>query len=210
LIFLQTLKFSQHLSRDDQRCIQNQCNNYLIIDKTLYHKGLDNILHHCLNQEEAESVINDYHSEALGGHLFGLAKTQKILQDGYFWSYIFKYFIKVVKECHHCHVFTWKMRLHPSPICPVSTIGPFTKWGVNFMDCNPTSVGGDQYIIMVIEYFTKSEEAMTTIKYDGNTTTFFMFNKIIACFRILRETVTDHGSHFQNENDERVRIKTGV
>jgi hypothetical protein len=78
----------------------------------------------------------------------------------------------------------------------VIIIGPFTKWGVDFMDCNPTSVGGNQHIIVVIDYFTKWEDTMPTIKYDGKTTSFFVFNKIIAQFGIPREIVTDHGSHF--------------
>jgi hypothetical protein len=62
LIYLQTLKLSQHLPRDDRRRIRHQAKNYLIIDDTLYHQGVDNILHRCLTHEEAESVLNDCHS----------------------------------------------------------------------------------------------------------------------------------------------------
>ena len=40
--------------------------------------------------------------------------------------------------------------------------------------------------------------AMPTFKADGETTTFFVFNQIIARFGILKVIVTDHGSHFQN------------
>jgi transposase InsO family protein len=36
-------------------------------------------------------------------------------------------------------------------------------------------------------------------KDDGETTALFLFNQIIARFGILREIVTDHGSHFQNQ-----------
>jgi hypothetical protein len=69
LIYLQTLKLPQHLSRDDRRRICHQAKNYLIIDDTLYCRGVDNILRHFLNHEEAEAVLNDYHSGACGGHL---------------------------------------------------------------------------------------------------------------------------------------------
>jgi hypothetical protein len=98
---------------------------------------------------------------------------------------------------------------HPTPLHPVITVGPFTKWGVDFVDCNPTSAGGHQHIIMVIEYFTKWAEAMPTIKSNGKTATFFMFNQIIARFRIPREIVTDHGSHFQNEMMKELASKLG-
>jgi hypothetical protein len=98
---------------------------------------------------------------------------------------------------------------HPTPLHPVITIGPFTKWGVDFMDCNTTSVGGNQHIIVAIDYFTKWVEAMPTVKSDGNTTTFFIFNQIISWFGIPSEIVTDHGNHFQNEMMEELASNMG-
>jgi hypothetical protein len=89
-----------------------------------------------------------------------------------------------------------KMRSHPTPLHPVITVGPFTKWGVDFVDCNPTSVGGHQHIIVAIDYFTKWVEAMPTVKSDGNNAAFFAFNQIIARFGIPSEIVIDHGRHF--------------
>jgi hypothetical protein len=138
LIYLQTLKLPQHLSRDDRRRIRHQAKNYLIIGDTLYRRGVDNILHRCLTHEEVEVVLNDCHSGACGGHLSGLVTTQKILRAGYFWPSIFKDCIEAVKKCHPCQVFTQKMCSHPAPLHPVITVGPFTKWGVDFMDCNPS------------------------------------------------------------------------
>ena len=39
---------------------------------------------------------------------------------------------------------------------------------------------------------------MPTVKADGETAAYFVFNYIIAWFGIPKEIVTDHGSHFQN------------
>jgi hypothetical protein len=88
---------------------------------------------------------------------------------------------------------------HPTPLHPVIIVDPFTKWGADFVDCNPTLAGGHQHIIVVVDYFTKWTKAMPTMKSDGKTATFFVFNQIIAWFGIPSEIVTDHGSHFQNE-----------
>jgi hypothetical protein len=44
LIYLQTLKFPQHLLRDDRRRIRHQDKNYLIVGDNLYHRGVDDIL----------------------------------------------------------------------------------------------------------------------------------------------------------------------
>jgi hypothetical protein len=64
---------------------------------------------------------------------------------------------------------------HPSPVHPFIIIDPFTKWGLNFVDYNPTLARGHQHIIVVVDYFTKWVEAMPIIKYDGKTIAFFIF-----------------------------------
>jgi hypothetical protein len=79
---------------------------------------------------------------------------------------------------------------------PVITVGPFTKWGIDYTTCHPASARGHRYIIIAVDYFTKWVEAMPMFKDDGETTTLFIFNQIVARLDISREIVTDHGSHF--------------
>eukprot|EP00253_Pinus_taeda_P021818 PITA_21818 len=50
----------------------------------------------------------------------------------------------------------------PAPLHPVVTVGPFAKWGIDYMTCNPRSDGGHGYIIIVIDYFTKWAKAIVT------------------------------------------------
>ena len=103
---------------------------------------------------------SDRHSGACGGHLSRLATAQKILHDGYFWPSIFKYCVESVKKCHPCQVYTRKMRAHLAPLFPVITIGPLTKWGIDYTTCNPPSTKGHKYIIVAVDYFTKWIKAM--------------------------------------------------
>ena len=77
------------------------------------------------------------------------------------------------------------------------------------MDCNPASVGGHHHIIVAVDYFTKWVEAMPTVKSNGEIAAHFVFNQIITRFRILKELVTDHGSHFQNHMMEELASKLG-
>jgi len=67
------------------------------------------------------------------------------------------------------------------------------------MTCNPASTGRHHYIIVVMDYFKKWGEVMSTIRNDGETAAYFVFNQIISRFGIPGELVTDHGSHFQNK-----------
>ena len=121
-------------------------------------------------------MLNDCHGGACGGHLSGLSKFQKILRARYFWPSIFKYCVNTVKKCHPYQVFAHNMHSHLAPLHPIITVYPFTKWGLDFMDCNPASAGGHHHIIVVVDYFMKCVEAMPTVKYDGEIATHFVFN----------------------------------
>ena len=90
------------------------------------------------------------------------------------------------------------MHSHPAPLHLIIIVGPFTKCKVNFMDCKPALDGGNHHIIVVVDYFMKWAEEIPTVKSDGETAAHFIFNQIITWFRIPKELVTDHGSHFQD------------
>ena len=65
-------------------------------------------------------------------------------------------------------------------ILTICTAGPFTKWGLDFMDCNLASAMGHYHIIVAIDYFMKWAAAMPTVKSDSETTVHFIFNQIIT------------------------------
>ena len=94
--------------------------------------------------------------------------------------------------------FPIKMSTHPIPLHPIIIVGPFAKWGIEFIHCKPISVKGHGYIIIVLDYFTKWDEAMPTYVEDGKTVTLFLFNHVIYRFGVQQSIVTDHGSHFRN------------
>jgi hypothetical protein len=74
--------------------------------------------------------------------MYGYATAKTILRDGYFWPSLFKDCITVIHKCHACQTYNNKIRSHPAPLHPVVSIGPFDKWGIEFMTCNPHLTGG--------------------------------------------------------------------
>jgi hypothetical protein len=139
LVYLQTQCFHPHLSHDECRCIRHQARHYIIVDDTLYHRGVDLILCHFLIHEEDERVLNDFHAGACGGHLSGLATAQKYLHVH--WIFL-AHDLQRLYECGpkmsflsniHC-----KMCAHPTPTSSCGDRRPFSKWGIDFMTCNPT------------------------------------------------------------------------
>eukprot|EP00253_Pinus_taeda_P030032 PITA_30032 len=198
IVYLQMSSFHPNLSKDARRRICHQSQPYHIIGDTMYRLGIDSILHRCLTLEEAERVLNDFHFGTCGGHMSGYATTQKILCAGYFWPSIFKDCILVVRSCHECQIYQRKICAPPTPLHLVVTIGPFSKWAIDYMTYNPRSAGGHGYIIISIDYFTKWAEVIPTLSEDGHTTAQFLFNHVISRFGVPQAIVTDHGKHFCN------------
>jgi hypothetical protein len=109
---------------------------------------------------------------------------KKIIRAGYFWPTLFHDFIHAVKRCDKCHLYANKAQALPTLLHLVITVGPFYKWGIDFMTCNPPSSNGHKYIIMAIDYFTKWVKSMPTFNNTADTTSCFFFNHVITHFRI--------------------------
>ena len=61
LLYLQTQRFQPNISCEERRRIRHHSRRYLILDDTLYLRGIDTILQHCLTHEKVERVLNDCH-----------------------------------------------------------------------------------------------------------------------------------------------------
>jgi transposase InsO family protein len=92
----------------------------------------------------------------------------------------------------------------------VVSVGPFVKWGIDFMTCHPHSIGRHGYIIVAVDYFTKWVEVMPTFNNTKRTATLFIFNHIISRFDVPQSIVTDHGSHFRNFMMSEITEKLGL
>eukprot|EP00253_Pinus_taeda_P008677 PITA_08677 len=90
------------------------------------------------------------------------------------------------------------MRAPPTPLHPIIAVGLFSKWGIDYITCNPHSAGGHAYIIPAVDYFTKWAETMPTFAADDKIAAIFIFNHIIARFGVPQAIITDHGHHFRN------------
>lgn len=98
------------------------------------------------------------------------------------------------------------MCAYPAPLFHVITVGPFTKWGIDFTTCSAPSIKGHKYIIVAVDYFNKWVAAMPTIMNDGETPTLFIFSQVISHFDIPKEIITNHSNHFDNKMTDSMEI----
>lgn len=69
IVYLQAQNFRLKLSKTDSQRIWYQYKQYNIVNNTLYHSAVDFVFRHCLNFQEDEKNLNEFHSGACGGHM---------------------------------------------------------------------------------------------------------------------------------------------
>ena len=89
-------------------------------------------------------------------------------------------------------------------------MGPFLKWGIEFMTCNPRSSMWNRCIIVTVDYFTKWAEVMPTFNNIGQTNALFFFDHVIAWFGVPQAIVIDHGKNFHNHMVTELAGKLGM
>lgn len=105
-----------------------------------------------------------------------------------------------VQNCQTCQIFSKKMFAHPNLLHPIVVVNPFTKWGIYFMTYHLASDTGHNYVIVVVNCFTKRAKVMHTYSNNANISMFFIFNHIITRFGMPKIIITDHGSHLQQHD----------
>jgi hypothetical protein len=67
------------------------------------------------------------------------------------------------------------------------------------MECNPPSTSSHKYIIVNVDYFTKSVDSMLTFENSKANVACFFFNHVIIQFNVMKQLVFDHNFHFKDE-----------
>ena len=73
------------------------------------------------------------------------------------------------------------MHAHPAPLHPVVTVGPFSKWAIDYMTINPPSSNGHHYIIVAVDYFTKWAEEIPTFDNMEKPAEYFRIFLVQSC-----------------------------
>jgi len=84
IYFLQELWPPDGLQRSEARALKLKAVKYYLVDRVLYWKDPLGVLLKCMNPQEAQRIIVEFHDSLCGGHHFWKTKAYKILRDGYY------------------------------------------------------------------------------------------------------------------------------
>jgi hypothetical protein len=187
------------LGKSKARALKLKAVRYCLIDQALYWKDPLGVFLRCLDLQEAQKVMFDFHSGLCGGHHFWKTTTHKILRAGYYWPTLFPDVCREIRACIKCQKFSGKQQLKSLPLKPVVVSAPFQQWGLDFIgEIHPPSSGQHRWILTATDYFTKWIEVVPTRSTSHKVIINFL-EYIIARFGFPSRIVTDNAAPFRSE-----------
>jgi hypothetical protein len=127
--YLQNQICPDSLDTHQKRRLHLESARYIIIGDFLFRSSVDGMLLHCVNNEEAQKLLQETHGSSnsviLGGHFFAKTTTFNIIRKGYYWPSIF-----------HCHTPTPGIRIFRFSYGPGT---PFMVPNLGGQGTSPTS-----------------------------------------------------------------------
>jgi hypothetical protein len=119
---------------------------YCLIRHMLYWKYPLGFLLICLDPQEAQKTMTDFHDNLCGGHHFWRTTSYKILKSRNFWPILFTDFCENIRSHEKCQKFPGKQQLKYFPLNPVVVYGPFQHGDLNslgkFIQLQVVNTGG--------------------------------------------------------------------
>ncbi|KAK8595276.1 hypothetical protein V6N13_123156 [Hibiscus sabdariffa] len=175
----------------------------------LFKQCADQVLRHCVPEEEQKDIMYHCHAASCGGHFGGNRTAAKILQSGFYWPTLFKDAHAFGKACDRCQRTGNISRRNEMPLQNILEVELFDVWGIDFMGPFPSS-HGDLYILLAVDYVSKWVEAIATPKNDAKTVMKFLHKNIFTRFGVPMALISDEGSHFDNKLTAKALQRYGV
>eukprot|EP00253_Pinus_taeda_P006380 PITA_06380 len=214
--YLVSAQFPPHLSSKGKSKIMRKSAPFTWIGGNLFKLGLDQILRHCVREEEVFDILLTSHDGPCGVQFATKRTTFIILQAGYYWPTLHQDARRYISQCDRCQRMGKPTPRDEMPLQPQVTFKPFEKWA---MDCvgpiNPPS-NQKSYIIVCMDYLIKWAETKAIKAAIEEKVAKFLRENIFYKFGYPRELVIDQGSHFTSNLIEdllahhRIRHKTST
>nr|GEZ10558.1 reverse transcriptase domain-containing protein [Tanacetum cinerariifolium] len=165
-----------------------------------YHAGnfIVKVIRRCVHGKEALDILVACHNRPTRGHHGANLTAKKIFDAGFFWPTIYKDAHEFVKNCDSCQRQGKISQRHEMPQNSIQTCEIFDVWGIDFM--GPfSSLRGNKYILVDVDYFSKWVEAKTLPTNDARVVCKFL-KSLFARFGSPRAIISDRVRIFAMTN----------
>ena len=146
--------------------------------------------------ESQEKVLLLLHDSVTAGHL-GVKKTLHCVKQRYYWCGNSH---DVKAWCLNCPKCSSRRKPHKkfqAPLHVYNVGAPLERLAMDVMGPLPVTDQGNQYILVVMDYFSKWVEALAIPEQSAATVVHLLVTEVISRFRVPLQIHTDQGRNFE-------------
>ena len=144
-------------------------------------------------------ILSEYHDSLVGGGHQGFDRTYYAIKSEYYWSGMYADVDKYVKQCKACQHAKRNYNGHPAALHPLPVAAVFQRWHMDFLGPLKKAEGGEQYILLVVDSFSRWCEAFALKDQTATTVDRVLYEQIFTRYGAPRELISDRGTQFMSK-----------
>ncbi|GJR24116.1 reverse transcriptase domain-containing protein [Tanacetum coccineum] len=141
--------------RKKARAIKRKSQRFAIINGILYKKSFLGPWLRCVGPSQANYVLREIHEGSCSMHAGTRSVVAKALRIGYYWPTMHEDARALIRACQECQVHKPVPRNPQEKLNPITSPWPFYKWGIDIAGPFPEGPRKVNFLIVVVDYFTK-------------------------------------------------------
>ena len=142
-------------------------------------------------------VLKEYHDVVTSGH-FGTKKTLQRLRQRFYWVGMRHDVNEWCRTCEVCCAKKGPKSAKRAPLQIYRIGAPMERVAIDIAGPLPTTVTGNRYILVAMDYFTKWPEAFAIPNQEARTVATVLVNEFFTRFGMPNELHSDQGRNFES------------
>ncbi|VFQ94432.1 unnamed protein product [Cuscuta campestris] len=181
----------------EARLLRMRAPTYKVQNGVLYKRSYNGVLLRCLRAAEAKALMEEIHEGICAAHQGPYSISRRAIIQGYFWPTMRKDCEEYVRKFPTCQQFQNIPGRPATDYTPISSVIPFSRWGIDIVGALPKGAGQARWIVVAIDYFTKWVEAEPLAGITGRQMIDFVGTNILCRFGVLKQIISDNGTQFE-------------
>ncbi|XP_020208303.1 uncharacterized protein LOC109793254 [Cajanus cajan] len=139
----------------EARNLRTQVAWYSVVANELYRRGFSTPLLKCIDNHQADYVLQEIQEGICGSHSGGRTMAAKVLRAGYYWPTLKGDCAEFVKKCVQCQKHGNLIHASAAELHNISSPWPFALWGIDVLGLFPVAKWQVKFLLVVVDCFTK-------------------------------------------------------
>lgn len=154
-------------------------------------------------------IFEQLHHSRLGGH-FGIERTTEAVKRRFYWPNMTEHITRWCKECNQCAKRKPGPGLRKAALKTSDITKPLDRIGIDILGPLPITRNGNEYIMVICDYFSKWTEAYAIPDHTAITVADKLMTEFISKLGCPKQIHTDQGREFESQLFATLCSKLGI